>query len=202
MEKPIPCNLPPTPFQGHLKEQMGSPYRTCKTICMIENHKKVHKMKAKEDEGDMDVGWDIIVKDVESLRQFLTATIHTLPNLKPVTVYITPPDDDYVASTTSPTLDKQLNKFGKECYDITRFAEKANGNPVEDVHELLDIKTYDCETFIQKLLHQVSKSSHETDKTKREMKSHQWFQQLGGKFQDRLDQKLCGNNDDIAVVTA
>ncbi|GJV63760.1 hypothetical protein Tco_1474588 [Tanacetum coccineum] len=137
MEKPIPYNLPPTPFQGHLKEQMGSPYRTCKTICMIENPKKVHKMKAKEDEGDMDVGWDIIVKDVE----------------RPV--YITPPDDDYVASTTSPTLDKQLNKFRKECSDITRFAEKPNGNPVEDVQELLDIKTYDCETFIRKLLHQV-----------------------------------------------
>ncbi|GJS34868.1 hypothetical protein Tco_0533250 [Tanacetum coccineum] len=144
MEKPIPYNLPPTPFQGHLKEQMGSPYRTCKTICMIENPKKVHKMKAKEDEGDMDVGWDIIVKDVESLRQFLIATIHTKPNLEPVmqpymplepihdkekivrekeqdydyplhdgvmqhltpqTVYITPPDDDYVAPASSPTWD-------------------------------------------------------------------------------------------------
>ncbi|GJT21600.1 hypothetical protein Tco_0891537 [Tanacetum coccineum] len=148
----------------------------------------------KEDEGDMDVGWDITVKDVERLRKFLTPTIHTLPNLKPVvqpymplgpvhdkekivkeeeqdydiplhdgmikpltpqTVHSTPPDDDYVAPSTSPTLDKQLNKFGKECFDITRVAEKANGNPVEDVQELSDIKTYDCETFIRKLLYQV-----------------------------------------------
>ncbi|GJX84877.1 hypothetical protein Tco_0335651 [Tanacetum coccineum] len=179
IKEPVPRNLPPTPFQGHLKEQIG----------------------------DMDVGWDITVKDVERLRQFLIPTIHTLPNLKPVAqpymplgpvhdnekfvreeeqdydiplhdgvikpltpqiIHITPPDDDdYVAPTTSPTLDNQLNKFRKECSDIARVAEKANGNPVEDVQELLDIKTYDCETFIQKLLHQV--------------------QQLGSHFQDRLD---------------
>ncbi|GKE06263.1 hypothetical protein Tco_1398281 [Tanacetum coccineum] len=54
-------DLPPTPFLGHLKEQI-----------------------AQEDEGDMDVGWDITSKDVERLRKFLTPTIHTLPNLEPV----------------------------------------------------------------------------------------------------------------------
>ncbi|GJZ81729.1 hypothetical protein Tco_0646723 [Tanacetum coccineum] len=32
----------------------------------------------------MDVGWDITSKDVEKLRQFLTPTIHTLPNFEPV----------------------------------------------------------------------------------------------------------------------
>ncbi|GJT70863.1 hypothetical protein Tco_1030149 [Tanacetum coccineum] len=194
MKEPVPRDLPPTPFQGHLKEQMGSPYRTRKTVCMIENPGEVHKIKAQDDEGDMDVGWDITFKDVERLRQFLTPTINTLPNLKPVvqpymllgpvhdkekivreeeqdydtllhdgviqpltpqTVHITPPDDDYVAPTTSPTLDKQLNKLGKECSDITRVTEKANSNPIEDVQELSDIKIYDCETFIWKLLHQV-----------------------------------------------
>ncbi|GJY67469.1 hypothetical protein Tco_0469707 [Tanacetum coccineum] len=144
----------------------------------------------------MDVSWDITVKDVERRGQFLTPTIHTLPNLEPVVqpcmplepvhdkekivmekeqtmiisstqhgvmqaltpqiVYITPLDDDYVAPATSPTLDKQLNKLGKECSDITRVAEKENGNLVKDVQELSDIKTYDCETFIRKLLHQGS----------------------------------------------
>ncbi|GJV34690.1 ribonuclease H-like domain-containing protein [Tanacetum coccineum] len=84
MKEPVPRDLPPTPFLGHLKEQMGSPCRTRETICMIENPRKVHKMKAQEDEGDMDVGWDITVKDVERLRQFLTPTIHTLPNPEPV----------------------------------------------------------------------------------------------------------------------
>ncbi|GJY08034.1 hypothetical protein Tco_0375088 [Tanacetum coccineum] len=76
--------------------------------------------------------------------------------LTPQTVHITPPDDDYVAPTTSPTLDKQLNEFGKECFDITRVAEMADGNPIKDIKELLDIiNTSDFETFIQKLLHQV-----------------------------------------------
>ncbi|GKA00384.1 hypothetical protein Tco_0672934 [Tanacetum coccineum] len=211
IKEPVPRDLSPTPFLGHLKEQIGSPYRTRETVCMIENPGEVHKLKAQENEGDMDVGWDITVEDVERLRQFLTPTIHTLPNLEPVvklymslepvhdkekfireeeqdydiplhdgvmqplapqTVHITPPDDDYVAPATSPTLDKQLNEFRKECSDITRVAEKVDGNPVKDIKELSDIiKTSDFKTFVRKLLHQVSQSSHEIE---REMKSHQW----------------------------
>ncbi|GKE34505.1 hypothetical protein Tco_1453827 [Tanacetum coccineum] len=58
MKELVPRNLPPTPFLGHLKEQMGSPCRTRKT--------------------------DITSKDVERLMQLLTPTIHTLPNLEPV----------------------------------------------------------------------------------------------------------------------
>ncbi|GJT27336.1 hypothetical protein Tco_0907611 [Tanacetum coccineum] len=63
---------------------MGSPYRTRETIHMIENPEEIHSAKAREEEGDMDVGWDITSKDVESLSQFLTPTIHTLPNLEPL----------------------------------------------------------------------------------------------------------------------
>ncbi|GJW64598.1 hypothetical protein Tco_0116482 [Tanacetum coccineum] len=63
---------------------MGSPYRTRETVRMIENPEEIHNAKAREEEGDMDVGWDITSKDVERLRQFLTPTIHTLPNLEPV----------------------------------------------------------------------------------------------------------------------
>nr|GEW98061.1 hypothetical protein [Tanacetum cinerariifolium] len=51
---------------------------------MIENPREVHKLKDQEDEGDMDVGWEIIVKDVERLQKLLTPTIHTLPNPEPV----------------------------------------------------------------------------------------------------------------------
>ncbi|GKF19241.1 hypothetical protein Tco_0067879, partial [Tanacetum coccineum] len=65
-------------------EQMGSPYRTCETVRMIGNHKEIHNARAHEDERDMDVGWDITRKDVERLRQFLTPTLHTLPNLEQV----------------------------------------------------------------------------------------------------------------------
>ncbi|GJX90819.1 hypothetical protein Tco_0344145 [Tanacetum coccineum] len=76
MKEPVPHDLSPTPFLGHLKEQMGSPYRTRKTVRIIGNPKEIHNVKAQEDEGDMDVGWDITSKDVERLRQFLTPTIH------------------------------------------------------------------------------------------------------------------------------
>ncbi|GKE20839.1 hypothetical protein Tco_1432351, partial [Tanacetum coccineum] len=78
MKEPVPRNLPPTPFLGHLKEKMGSPSRARKTVCMIGNPEEVHIMKAQKNEGDTDVGWDIIVKDSERLRQFLTPTIYTL----------------------------------------------------------------------------------------------------------------------------
>ncbi|GJT90392.1 hypothetical protein Tco_1079237 [Tanacetum coccineum] len=84
IKEPVPRDLSPTPFLGHLKEQMGSPYRTRETVRMIGNPEEIHNAKAQEDEGDMDVGWDITSKDVERLRQFLTPTIHTLPNLEPV----------------------------------------------------------------------------------------------------------------------
>ncbi|GJV84176.1 hypothetical protein Tco_1524074 [Tanacetum coccineum] len=84
MNEPVPRDLPPTPFLGHLKEQIGSPYQCCKYRPWWTNPEKVNKMKAWKDEGDIDVDWDITVEDVERLRQFLTPTIHTLPNLKPV----------------------------------------------------------------------------------------------------------------------
>ncbi|GJR36795.1 hypothetical protein Tco_1212479 [Tanacetum coccineum] len=82
MKEPVPHDLPPKTFLGHLKEQIGRPYRARETICMIENPREILKIKAQEDEGDMDVGWDITVKDVKRLRKFLTHTIHTLPNPK------------------------------------------------------------------------------------------------------------------------
>nr|GFC78509.1 hypothetical protein [Tanacetum cinerariifolium] len=84
MKDPVPCDLPPMPSLRHFRKQMGSPYSTRETVCMIGNLEEIHNEKAQEDEGNMDVNWDITSKDVEILRQFLTPTIHTLPNLKPV----------------------------------------------------------------------------------------------------------------------
>ncbi|GKF03313.1 hypothetical protein Tco_0030236 [Tanacetum coccineum] len=126
MKEPVPLNLPPTPFLGHLKEQMGSPYRTREIVRMIGNPEEIHNEKAQEDEGDMD------------------------------TVHITPLDDDYVA----PTTNKQLNKLEDEFSNIAKVTKKEYDNP--------DMNTYDCETFIRKLLHQVSQSS-------KEMKSQQQY---------------------------
>ncbi|GKE33416.1 hypothetical protein Tco_1452738 [Tanacetum coccineum] len=62
------------------------------------------------------------------------------------TFHITPPNDDYVAPTTNPILDKHLNEFGKEIFDMTEVDE--NGNFIKDIEEL-SIKTHvECETFI------------------------------------------------------
>ncbi|GJU19108.1 hypothetical protein Tco_1147074 [Tanacetum coccineum] len=66
MKEPVPRNLPPTPFPGHLKKQMGSPYRTHETVRITGNPEEIHNEKAQEE--DMDVGWDIKNKDVERLR--------------------------------------------------------------------------------------------------------------------------------------
>ncbi|GJU00403.1 hypothetical protein Tco_1110741 [Tanacetum coccineum] len=42
----VPHDLPPTPFLGHLKKQMVSPYRTCKTVHVIGNPEEIHNEKA------------------------------------------------------------------------------------------------------------------------------------------------------------
>ncbi|GJT07182.1 hypothetical protein Tco_0841644 [Tanacetum coccineum] len=91
MKEPVPRDLsviqpyvPPTPFPRHLKKQKDNPYKTRKTVCMIGCLEKIHKKKDLGDERDMDDGWDITIEDVERLRQILTPTIHTLPNLEPM----------------------------------------------------------------------------------------------------------------------
>nr|GFB81400.1 hypothetical protein [Tanacetum cinerariifolium] len=63
--------------------------------------------------------------------------------LTPQIVHITPPDDDYAAPATNPILDRRLNDIREEFSNITTVAKRANGNPVNDVKELSDIKTYD-----------------------------------------------------------
>ncbi|GJW43692.1 hypothetical protein Tco_0072491 [Tanacetum coccineum] len=148
--------VPPTSSLGHLKEQKGNPYKTRETVCMIGIPKKIHKKKAQEDERDMDNGpvhdeakvvreeeqdYDIPLQD--GVMQPLTSQI----------VHITPPDDDYVAPATNPILDKYLNEFGKEFFDMTEVDE--NGKFIKDIKEL-SIKTHvECETFIQKLINTV-----------------------------------------------
>ncbi|GJR06114.1 reverse transcriptase domain-containing protein [Tanacetum coccineum] len=116
----VPRNLPPMSFLGHLKAHIGSPNRTCKTVCMIENPGEVHKLKAREDKGDRDVMQsDMLLGPIHDKEEIIREQDYDIPlqdgmmqPLTPQTVHIKPPNDDYVAPATSPTLDKQLNEFG------------------------------------------------------------------------------------------
>nr|GEW70089.1 hypothetical protein [Tanacetum cinerariifolium] len=59
--------------------------------------------------------------------------------LTPLIVHITPSDDDYVAPATNLILDKHLNEFRKDFFDMIGVDE--NGNFIEDIKEL-SIKTH------------------------------------------------------------
>ncbi|GJV83036.1 hypothetical protein Tco_1522934 [Tanacetum coccineum] len=84
------------------------------------NPEEIHNAKAQDDEGDMDVGWDITSKDVERLRQFLTPTIHTLPNLEPVVQPYIP---------LGPVHDKdKIIREKEQNYDIPLNDSKLGGN--------------------------------------------------------------------------
>nr|GEY74910.1 reverse transcriptase domain-containing protein [Tanacetum cinerariifolium] len=129
--------------------------------------KEIHEIKAQEDKRDMKDGWDSMTMDVERLRQIPTPTIHNLEPvdydiplhdgvtqpLTPLTVHITPLDDDYVASATNPILNKHLNEFEEEFSDNIMVSNEINSNPVNNLNELL--KTYDFQTFVREILHLV-----------------------------------------------
>ncbi|GKD09711.1 hypothetical protein Tco_1189396 [Tanacetum coccineum] len=170
----VPCDLlvvqnyvPPMKF-------LGSPSRTHETVCMMGIPEEIHKMKEQEDEGNTDNGRvhdkEKVVREKEHDYD-IPLQYHIMKPLTPQIVHITPPDDNYVASTTNPILNKHLNEFGEEFANNTRVSKKIDSNHINDLKDLL--KTYDFETFIRELLHQLSQSSHETGKAKREMKSHQ-----------------------------
>ncbi|GJW31983.1 hypothetical protein Tco_0052015 [Tanacetum coccineum] len=46
MKESVPRDLSSTPFLRHLKEQMGSPYRTRETVRIIRNPEEIHNAKA------------------------------------------------------------------------------------------------------------------------------------------------------------
>ncbi|GKB13043.1 hypothetical protein Tco_0846966 [Tanacetum coccineum] len=129
MKEPVPHDLSPMPFLGHLKEQMGSPYRTRKTIRMIRNPEEINNAKTQEDEGDMDFvqpyiplgpvhDKDKIVKEKEQ-DYVIPLNDSVMQPLTPQTVHIIPPDDSYVAPATNHMSNKQLNKFEEEFSHIT-----------------------------------------------------------------------------------
>ncbi|GJS41088.1 diacylglycerol kinase 4-like protein [Tanacetum coccineum] len=67
IKEPVPRDLSPTPFLGHLKEQMGSPYRTRETIRMIGNPEEIHNVKAPKDEGVMDIDTETSILAVPAI---------------------------------------------------------------------------------------------------------------------------------------
>ncbi|GJW08812.1 reverse transcriptase domain-containing protein [Tanacetum coccineum] len=90
IKEPVPHDLPVIQTYVPPMKFLGSPSRTHETVCMMGIPEEIHKMKAQEDEGNTNDGWDITVKNVDRFRQILTPTIHTLPNLEPmVKSYVT-----------------------------------------------------------------------------------------------------------------
>ncbi|GKA77547.1 hypothetical protein Tco_0784008, partial [Tanacetum coccineum] len=133
VNEPVPHDLlvvqtyvPPTPFLEHLKGQIGSPYRTHEAVCSIGILEEIHKLKAQEDDGDINHGPVHDMKKVErEEEQDYDIPLHdgVMQPLTPQTVHITPPNDDYVAPATNHILDKQLNEFGKEFFYMTGVDE-------------------------------------------------------------------------------
>ncbi|GJV14193.1 hypothetical protein Tco_1359516, partial [Tanacetum coccineum] len=84
VKEPVPRDLPVVQTYVPPTKFLGSPSRTHETVCMMGIPEEIHKMKAHEDEGNTNDGWDITVKNIYRFRQILTPTIHTLPNLEPM----------------------------------------------------------------------------------------------------------------------
>ncbi|GJT29745.1 hypothetical protein Tco_0910020 [Tanacetum coccineum] len=96
-----------------------------------------------EDGNDRDTFdmWDIMIRDVERIRQFLTPNVpevieDVIQPLIPKTLHTIPPNEDYVASATKSILDELLEEFGNEILNITMVDEGANFNPNKDIEEL------------------------------------------------------------------
>ncbi|GJW16158.1 hypothetical protein Tco_0020291 [Tanacetum coccineum] len=118
--------------------------------------KNLRRMKQEEvqavecDEGKLEEIWDIMVEDVERLRQLLTPIVQPLPKppvvqpyvphisfpnevkvsdvMQPFTsqtIYTTPHNDAYVVPNTEPILDVPLEEFRYELLDIIMVDEEA-----------------------------------------------------------------------------
>ncbi|GKE49352.1 hypothetical protein Tco_1480610 [Tanacetum coccineum] len=92
------------------------------------------------DDGDIFYMWDITVKDVERIRQFLTPNVPDVMDdiiqpLIPKTIHTTPPDEDYVAHATKSILDDLLEEFRDEILNVTMVDEGAECSPTKDLEE-------------------------------------------------------------------
>nr|GEX75233.1 hypothetical protein [Tanacetum cinerariifolium] len=103
------------------------------------------------DDGDIFNMWDITVKDVKRIRQFLTPNVPDVMDdiiqpLIPKTIHTTPPDEDYVAPTTKSILDDLLEEFGDEILNVAMVNEGAECSPTKDLEELKRLLTKDSQS--------------------------------------------------------
>ncbi|GKE58697.1 hypothetical protein Tco_1497882 [Tanacetum coccineum] len=106
-------------------------------------HPGIRTMKAVEDDDNGDIYdiWDIMVEDVERIRQILTLNVpnemdEVIKPLIPQPIHTTPPNDDYVAPVTKSILDELLKEFRNEILNVTMVDEEAAFNPTNDLEEL------------------------------------------------------------------
>ncbi|GKE03270.1 hypothetical protein Tco_1395288 [Tanacetum coccineum] len=144
------------------------------------------------DDEDIFYMWDIMVEDIERIRQFLTPNVSdiiedVIQPLIPTTLHTTPPNKDYVAPNTKPILDelyeeKILNvAMVDEEANSTRDLEELDGLLVEDPH-FTEIQVHSVITKPEPFIHtqlmsplygifKSYKSSTKPYKVDREMKS-------------------------------
>ncbi|GJX97737.1 hypothetical protein Tco_0353535 [Tanacetum coccineum] len=91
------------------------------------------------DDGDTFDMWDIMVDNVEWIRQFFNVPDEIDKIVQPLIlepIHTTPPNDDCVAAATKSILDKLLDEFGDEILNVTMVDDEDDFNPTKDLEEL------------------------------------------------------------------
>ncbi|GJX75356.1 hypothetical protein Tco_0313951 [Tanacetum coccineum] len=138
---PHPCSLPVQPYPKN--------YFVSTNVRNDVNIKYVDLEEDQEedgDDGDIFYMWDIMVEDVEQIRQFLTPNVPDVMHdiIQPLilkTINTTPLDEDYVAPATKSILDDLLDEFRDEILNVTMVDEGAECSPTKDLEELERILT-------------------------------------------------------------
>ncbi|GJX47243.1 reverse transcriptase domain-containing protein [Tanacetum coccineum] len=157
-------------FKG---EHLTKEYPLKKEEEAIKHSKYMESLEETDDDGDMDVGWDITSKDVERLRQFLTPTIHTLPNLEPVV-------QPYIPLGPVHDMDK-IVKEKKQDYDIP-----LNYSVMQPLTPHTGHITPPDDDYVAPTTNPMSNK----------------IQKLRGNYQDRLDSYSFGNRVEFAEIVA
>ncbi|GKD41405.1 hypothetical protein Tco_1261612 [Tanacetum coccineum] len=110
------------------------------SICKQDANLEEDQEEDGDDRDTFDM-WDIMIGDVERIRQFLTPNVpevmeDVIQPLIPKTLHTPPPNEDYVAPATKSILDELLEEFGDEILNITMVDKGGNFNPNKDIEEL------------------------------------------------------------------